>query len=261
MQLDSLQKVTAVVEAKGFSLMPYLFTDEINIDIDAKSDVEKTNDTFIFNVAKNRYLFEAKLGESYVIRSLKPEILSISYSKLESKMVPLNLVSNIEYGPGFDLFGEFVLSTDSITVVGSKESISLIKELQTQPLNLENINADIKATLTVDASEYEGVEVFPKQISVAGKTARFTEGTIEIPVIITEKPEQAQINVFPKSVSVSYYVALSEYNNISPSDFIVECEFPEDLSKVSYLVPKLTKKPEIVKRATIKQKRIDFIIL
>jgi hypothetical protein len=101
----------------------------------------------------------------------------------------------------------------------------------------------------------------PKSVNVKAEIKRFTEGTIEIPITIENKPDNIKINYFPKSVTLSYYVDLDNYNGIATSDFIVECNYADLEENQTYFVPKVLKKPEFVKRISIKQKRIDFIKL
>ena len=60
---------------------------------------------------------------------------------------------------------------------------------------------------------------------------------------------------------VSYYVDLERYDSISSKDFVVECNFKDIKDVQTFFVPKVTKKPDFVKRVHIKQKRIDFIKL
>ena len=258
---DSTHVVKAVVESKGFALLPYLFSNTLDFDFDSKEDMTKVNDVFILDVLKNKYLFEEKLGETYIVRSLKPDTLVFEYSRLASKKVPVTLVSDISYAVGFDLFGDFKFDTDSVRIVGPEELITPIKTLETKVLELNEIKEDINQVVELKTDGLKNIEVFPKAITVQGKVSRFTEGTLEIPVLVTNQPDDMQINIFPKSVTVSFYVDLKNYNAISPSDFIVECEFPTEDSDVSYLVPKLIKMPDVVKRSSIKQNRIDFIII
>lgn len=221
----------------------------------------KTNEAFVFDVTEHKYLFEEKLGESYVVRSLKPDTLVFEYARLASKTVPVTLVSDISYAIGFDVLGDYNFSTDSVRIVGPEELIAPIETIETEVLKLNGVKENIEEAVELDINNLKNIEVFPKSVTVKGEVSRFTEGTLEIPVLVTNQPDDVQINVFPKSVTVSFYVDLQNYKEISPSDFIVECEFPVDDKSVSYLVPKLVKKPDIVKRSSIKQKRIDFIII
>jgi hypothetical protein len=261
LQNDSLNIVKAYVEAKGFTLLPYMFNKSKDITIDAKTDVLQKSNHYIFDVQKHLYLIEDQMGESYKIISLKPDTLKLDYSKLTSKYVPLQLKSKISFAPGFDIKDNIQFSTDSVKVVGAETIIDSIKVITTEQLELIDVSSDINEKIDVDKFQLSGVEVYPKRISINAKIARFTEGTIEVPVTIINKPSNVLINFFPKKVTLSYYVDLESYNSISSSDFIVECNFSEASDNQSYLIPEISNKPDNVKRVNIKQKRIDFIKL
>jgi YbbR domain-containing protein len=173
--------------------------------------------------------------------------------------VDIKLNANIEYAPGYDIRGEFILNLDSIKIVGAKERIDTINNLTTMELNLSNVNNYINENIGFEA--LKDVEVFPKSLNVQADVQRFTEGTIEVPISITNKPEDVTINYFPKAVIISYYVDLERYNTISVNDFIVECSFNQIDEHQTFFVPEITKSPDFIKRMSIKQKRVDFIKL
>ncbi|MHA7844136.1 MAG: YbbR-like domain-containing protein [Winogradskyella sp.] len=256
---DTSNIIEAVVEAKGFALVPYAFDNTKTIVLNAKEDIEVDQNEFVFKVQDNSFLIEEQLGAAYKIRSLKPDILHISYSKRASKVVPIVLKTKISYATGFDIKGNFALSTDSVKVVGSVDKINTITSIVTEELKKSNVNSNIKETISL--IEIEGLEVFPRLVDVKAEVKRFTEGKIEVPLTIVNKPEDVLINYFPKTATLSYYVDLESFNSITSTDFIVECDFSQVNDNQSYFVPKITKMPEIVKRINIKEKRIDFIKL
>ncbi|WP_426430747.1 hypothetical protein ACPX19_14480 [Winogradskyella sp. HB-48] len=256
---DTSNTIDVVVEAKGFALVPYIFKNSKTITLNASEDVIVKQDELIFEVQKNSFLLEEQLGAPYKIRSLKPEVLHVRYSKRASKYVPINLKTNIDYATGFDIKGDFIINVDSVKVVGTIDRIKSINSIITNELKLADVNTDIKETLNL--VEIEEVEVFPKSITVEADVKRFTEGKLEVPLEIINKPENVTINYFPKTVTLSYYVDLESFNSITPSDFTVECDFNQIIDNQTYLVPKVTKMPESIKRINIKQKRIDFIKL
>jgi len=258
---DSLNIIDAYAEAKGFALIPFIFKKYKSITLDAKKDVVSTSGSYIFDVQKNQFLIDDQLGTSYKVLSLKPDSLIISYSKRASKLVPVNLKTDINYALGFDIKDSLTLSTDSIKIVGSNAEVNAITSLSTKQITLNDVNTDIKKSINLDISDYKNIEIFPKSIVVTAEVERFTEGTKEIAIKITNKPSDAVINYFPKTVTVAYYVDLENYKTIKASDFSVECSYTEIKDNQSYLIPKLTKQPKYVKRTSIKQKRIDFIKL
>ncbi|WP_179335546.1 YbbR-like domain-containing protein [Winogradskyella costae] len=258
---DSANYINAYVEAKGFSLMPFIFNNSKTLDINAKSDVTLKSNNFVFDVVKHKYLIESQLGSAYEVISLMPDTLLIAYSKRASKIVPVTFKKTINYAIGYDLKGEFRFNIDSVKVVGPLEEVNKIKAITTEELVLNDIKSDIQHIVRLDVSDYQHVEVFPKTLEVSGNVTRFTEGIIEVPIVITNQPKTIVINYFPKTVTLSYYVDLENYDAIKALDFKVECNYAELEDNQTFLIPKVVKQPSFIKHVNIKQKQIDFIEL
>lgn len=258
---DSTNYIQAYVEAKGFSLMPFIFNNSKKLEINAKSDVTIRTHNFVFDVEKHKYLIESQLGSAYEVISIMPDTLLISYSKRASKSVPVILKKSINYAVGYDLKGEFGFNLDSVKVVGSLEEVDKIDSIITEELVLNDIKSDIQHVVKLDISNYNHIEVFPNTLEVTGNVTRFTEGIIEVPIVITNQPENVILNYFPKVVKLSYYVDLENYDAIKASDFKVECDYAELEDNQTFLKPKVVKKPSFIKHVNIKQKQIDFIEL
>lgn len=261
LQNDSLNTLDAFIEAKGFSFIPFMFRTYKDIVLDVKTDVNFKPGHFVFDTQKNQFLIEGQLGTAYKLLSIKPDTLVLKYSKRASKLVPVILKKTIKYAAGYDVKGDFNLNVDSVKVVGSSLEIDKINSIETKELLLNDLNTNINETVVLDVSGFDTIEIIPKSVSVKANITRFTEGTIEIPVAVNNKPNDIKINYFPKSVTLSYYVDLDNYKSIKTSDFIVECNYAEMEDNQTYFVPKIIQKPEFVKRVSIKQKRIDFIKL
>ena len=261
LQNDSLNRIDAYVEAKGFSFLPFIFNNAKVITVDAKTDVISNSNHFVFDVQRHQFLIEKQLGTSYKVLSIQPDTLALRYSKSASKLVPITLNSRINYALGYDIKADFKLSIDSVKVVGSALEVDKISELNTETLILSDVKTNINEIIKFDVSDFSALEVFPKSVNVKATIRRFTEGTINIPITIINKPDDIKINYFPKSVMLSYYVDLDNYNNVKASDFTVACNYLDLKDGQAYFGPKVVKKPEFIKRINIKQKRIDFIKL
>ena len=92
--------------------------------------------------------------------------------------------------------------------------------------------------------------------------AKFTEGEVEVPIINKNVPQDIEINYFPKSIKVAYYVSLENYSAISTSDFKIECDFKESQQQnSSFFIPRLTIENSLVKSAKMKQDKVEYIII
>jgi len=256
---DSLNYLDAVVQAKGFSLVPFLFKDYKLILIDADKDVSTFQNLYLFDVRRHKFLIERQLSKSYKILSLKPDSLFVTYTKRASKFVPVVLNKDIEFSPGYDIFGTHQLNVDSVKIVGSENKIREVSRVVTEELRLSDVKNTINQSLRIE--KIPDIDIFPKQVSVSAEVMKFTEGTIESPIAIVNKPSELEINYFPKNVTISYYVDLDNFKSVQASDFKVECDFALLEEGQSFFIPKVVKKPDFVKRVVLKQKRIDFIKL
>lgn len=256
---DSLNYLDAVVQAKGFSLVPFLFKDYKLILIDADKDVSTFQNLYLFDVRRHKFLIERQLSKSYKILSLKPDSLFVTYTKRASKFVPVVLNKDIEFSPGYDIFGTHQLNVDSVKIVGSENKIREVSRVVTEELRLSDVKNTINQSLRIE--KIPDIDIFPKQVSVSAEVMKFTEGTIESSIAIVNKPSELEINYFPKNVTISYYVDLDNFKSVQASDFKVECDFALLEEGQSFFIPKVVKKPDFVKRVVLKQKRIDFIKL
>jgi hypothetical protein len=261
LQNDSVSTIDAYIEAKGFALIPFVFKNSTAIVLDAKKDVTKKPNQFIFDVQKHQFIVAEQLGESYNLISVIPDTIILPYSKRASKFVPVNLISDITYAVGYDVKGTISFDMDSVKVVGPDLELSKVNSLSTKKIELKGVNGNINREVPLDLADYAGIEVFPKSINVKAEVTRFTEGIIDIPVTITNKPRDTIINYFPKTVKLLYYVDLENYSAIKASDFVVECDYKRIDNNQTYFIPEIVKSPSFVKRTTLKQKRIDFIKL
>ncbi|WP_299522617.1 hypothetical protein [Winogradskyella sp.] len=259
LQQDSSNVIDVLVEAKGFALVPYIFNKYKTIVLSSKTDMVTKPSHYLFDVQKNRFLIEGQLGSSYNVLSISPDTLILPYSKRASKYIPVDLDANIEYATGFDIKGGFTFSVDSVKIVGAQDKIENVNTISTKELKLSKVNSFIDEDIEIEA--IDDIDVFPKVVNVKADVKRFTEGTIEVPVTITGKPNNITINYFPKTVTISYYVDLDSYSSISTNDFEVECNFNQIDEDQTFFLPKITKSPNFIKRVNIKQKRVDFIKL
>lgn len=88
---------------------------------------------------------------------------------------------------------------------------------------------------------------------------KFTEGEIEVPVLVKNAPKG--INIFPKKVKVIYKVGLKNFNEITPDLFKIECDYLDaENNELNYLTPELKDTPNLATVLRIVPDKIDFLI-
>lgn len=259
--MDESPEIHVEVTTFGFNLLGSYFYDK-TIAIDLLNDAYISHDTYVWIANRALPNIEKQFGKSFNIESVKPDTLKFPFGTLSVKKVPVKLNSNVTYASGYDTLDGLVVTPDSIKVIGSDTEIQNIKHIETSELNLFNIKENIDATVKLNLPEVANtIKLSQNDISVRAEVQKFTEGTLEIPIVINNLPSDTKINYFPKTIKVSYEVSLNDYNSVKPAGFKIECDYLEiEASNKSYFTPIFKKIPANVKRVKMKQDKIEYVI-
>jgi len=255
---DSI-KLNLTLKTHGFRWLSYYFS-KPKIKIDFSKDVNKMEDVFVWNKSE-AYLNNTQFDKQVQILSISPDPITFRYGVNMIKKVPVKIKTNINFTLGYDLTSKVTSVPDSITVIGPDVLVSNIKYLDLEELTLKGVRADLNETVKLKLPNNKSdLKFSTEQVTLKAKVEKFTEGTLKIPVLVINVPTAIKLKYFPKVVSVSYYVSLKNFNNISPKDFKVVCNFNKTNESQSFLIPEIIRKPESVKNAKISQQRIEFIV-
>ena len=260
--LDSTKRVKVMVNAYGFNLLRYSFY-KPTLEIDFKTDVFLKNQIYFWNAQQNAPKIDSKFRNSVDIISIQPDTLRFPYQALAVKKVPVRTDISIEFASGYDMSSKIKVKPDSIKIIGSEKWISEIDYVSTAKLELKQINSNIDRSLDIEMKEaLKHLKLSTETVWIKGHVEKFTEGTFNVPVTIINLPSGTNINFFPKTIPVSYNISLNNYKLVKSTDFRIECDYRNiDNNGKTFLIPKLTKVPEIVKSARLKQKKVEFILM
>lgn len=182
--------------------------------------------------------------------------------QLASKRVPISIDADIKFMPGFDFVDGLKATPDSIDISGPDGVLDTISELKTGRIVMSDINVaiDEKMVLLTPGTSVKIMNDI-EEVRVYGAVDKYTEGLIEVPFQVNNLPDEVVINVFPKMVKLSFKVALSNFNKVSVNSFSITCDYAfSSQNNLTYLIPKLEMKSDLVKNVTITPNRIDFLI-
>jgi YbbR-like protein len=258
---DSNNTLRVTLKTHGFKWLSYYFS-EPKIRLDFSKDLKKTKSGFIWNKSKAFIFTKEKFGDNVELFSISPDTLVFRYDVNLVKKIPVLLNADVNFASGFDLASGYNIKPDSIIVIGPEIIASKINFVQTQTFRLKNVKSDISQTIKLKLPKSEKNLTFSlSEVTIFAKVEKFTEGILKIPVVVTNIPEGMTLNYFPKTVNVTYYTSLNNFNAIKEKDFAVECDYSSLENGQVFLTPKLTKIPKLVKSAKVSQQPIEFIIL
>lgn len=259
---DSNNKLKVTLKTHGFKWLTYYFS-QPKIKLDFSKDLKKTKAGFIWDKSKAFIYSKEKFGDKVELYNISPDTLLFRYDVNLVKKIPVILSEDVDFASGFDLAKGYTIKPDSVVVIGPELIASKINFVQTQTLRLKNVKSDVSQTVKLKLPKSEKNLTFSvSEVKVSAKVDKFTEGILKIPVVVTNVPEGMTVNYFPKTVNVTYYTSLNNFNAITEKDFAVVCDFSiMKANQQDFLTPELTKISKLVKSAKVNQQPIEFIIL
>jgi hypothetical protein len=257
--LDSTHVIDVTVTSKGFDLVKYYFAKPV-LDVDFTL-LEQYKSHYLWTEGDQLSNVINQLDNDFKINNITPDSLSFKYDSNAVKEVPVKLVKDLKFKAGFDIVGEFILEPDSVKLIGPQSIIDTIKYVSTNQLEQDGINSNVSKKININNTYIPNEVTLSKSvIHVNGIVDKFTEGSITVPIILKNAPQDLAIKFYPKEIEVIFYTSLGHYKNITEKDFVVECNYANDANQ-NYLIPKVVKRPKGVKNVRLNTKQIEYIVV
>jgi hypothetical protein len=99
------------------------------------------------------------------------------------------------------------------------------------------------------------------KVNIKGDVEKFTEATLTLLVEIQNLPEGYTISLIPEEVEVLFNIGLSDYNKINQNDFKIVCDYSRTAKDgLTYLIPEVSSKPDMVSEIKIVPNQIEFLL-
>ncbi|MFY0631356.1 MAG: hypothetical protein JXR05_13300 [Flavobacteriaceae bacterium] len=259
LQEEPVKKIDIHIKTTGFKLISAtLFPPKIEINT-SKLNAKTATDYYVL-VSQQKLAIQRQMRTGVEIDHFISDSINFSLGLLKNKKIPVRVNSNLSYDLGYDMDGTLKITPDSIFISGPESVLDTINYVQTSDLVKNEVHEPIDEELAIkDFSAESNVKLDRNKVIVTANVEKYTEGTIELPFRLINLPEGVSINTYPSLVKVTYRVALSNFNKINETSFVLECDYKMSLeNNLTYLVPKLIKKSSLVKNTTIAPTKIDF---
>ena len=261
LQNTPISEIKVALNAPGFSLLKYKVKKHyISFNI---NNLAKKGSTYYLLPNKQLSLINTQLSGGTTVLSLLKDTIFIDLGNNISKKVAVIPKIDIQYKIGYNLIEELQISPDSVLITGAEKYIDSIKEIQTIPLNLEevsqDINLDLELLMPVKSSN---VLCSVNQVQIQARVDKFTEGRFLIPVTVINEPDGVKINPFPKEIEIVYQAGLSDFDQITENSFSIVFDYKqfERDSLRDYLTPDILKQSEFASSIKIIPNQIEFLI-
>lgn len=258
------KKISVELKASGFNLLGFkLSAPEEPLIIDVKN-LERSADDDDFYYETQRSIDHVSRQIKYNVKVVRilPEIINISFKPKSYKKVPVKLKALFGYKPQYQLSGNVVVQPSSIVVSGESSRLDSIKYIETESLNLNNLDHYTEKVVRLKVPENnEFITLSAPAVKVKIPVEKYTEASVEVPVNVMNLPPHTSIKTFPDKIKVTFLVSLSNYQKVSAEMFTITADYEvTKKEKSNKLKLNLTTHPSIARNVRLDTDKVEFIL-
>lgn len=248
------------ITGNGFDLLKYEFSGFIFpyiIDYEKISNHSQSN-RFSFQTNELINDLRRKFPSNVKLQDIFPKTIIFSFSSMVEKEIPVEADIVYRLARQYIVSDDIVISPDYVIAKGPKAIIDTMTVAKTEKYDLKILDEPVKKKLSL--KEVKLVTFSKDKVLLFINVQKFTEATINIPVVMKGLPDTLSVNFVPDKISVKYKVALNHFNEILPEQFKAVANYSSVVnSKDSKIPVYLEHKPKKVFDVSFSPKRISFL--
>lgn len=255
------EQIPIHIKGSGFKLISAkLFSKKIKLNTGNLTNYRGTQYYILLN--QQELDIEKQLSNGLSIDYFVKDSVFFDLGTLATKKVPVFVDADVNFSPGYDFVNGLKSQPDSVFILGPKAVLDTINQISTSEVVAQDVhsNLNVQTQLLLPDDTVKFVENIA-EVNVVAEVDKFTEGVFEVPFIVDNLPDDISLSTFPKTVKVSFKVGLSDFNKINENSFTIRCDYEFSFqNNLTYLIPRLDSKPNLVKQVKIAPGKIDFLI-
>ncbi len=255
-------KLELNVQAHGFTLLRHKLAfsfSPIVLDLSAISQsLESDNNEYRVPSENLIRRIETQVSKEITINGVSPQTFSLVFDSLNTKIVPVSPLVELNFKPQFNLKGIVESKPDSVKITGPAAVLDTLTILHTEEVTFEGLDKSIEQFVNV--VHPGNTEISPEKVEVIVPVEKFTEKKISLPVQLINLPEDVNLKLFPPNIAVTVMVGLSEYEKVSTRDFTATVDFTQALSGENYLEVSVETNKDYIQLMKVVPNSIEYLI-
>jgi len=202
---------------------------------------------------------QLKISEQLV--SISPDTLYFIFEERIEKSVPVKVDMQLDFAQQFRLYESVTYSPQSVMISGPASKISKIDTAYTQLIELSDLKEDQNLRVPLIKNADSKLRFIPDEIEISIQVQEFTEEEINVPLRILNN-HGWEIKLFPETINIAFFIALRDYNKVSPEMFTAVADFSEvDFESDKKVNVQIISSPRFVTVNKVYPDKVEFILL
>lgn len=246
------------ITSTGFKILNYYSTSKKNrfVDVSLKEvhAHQQDNNTYIISSQHIKESIATLIHVNISDISVDENDFFFTLEDMKSKTVPVVFQSNLKLRKQYEIYNEPQLTPKEILVYGPNKVIDSINVIYTKTFTKEDIHTNIKEKIALDFLNGQ-LQSNTKEVEFDINVEKYTEVSLSVPI----EPKD-NIRYFPEKITVSYLVAIRDFQLIDEHSFHVTVD-STDLQSLPQFLKIQVNHPKNVKLVRVEPKQIEYLIV
>ena len=201
---------------------------------------------------------EQQLSSELQIITIEPDTLFFDFADRIHKKVPV--VSRVKPLPAsqYMIKDQILINPDSITISGANPIIDTINQVYTKKVEINDLTQNFQEFVAIQ--RYDNVDYSEEKVKISIMIEKFTEGNLKVPLKVKNVPDSLILRTFPDEISVSYFVALSDYDKVLPQFFDAEVDYNDININNNKVKVRVTNWPDYIRSLRFYPQAVEYLI-
>jgi len=252
------------VKGFGYKLLEYKISNKFLpfvIDVNSITMRMYSRKDYVKFYALTRNLsdkIEQQLSSELQIITIEPDTLFFDFADRIHKKVPV--VSRVKPLPAsqYMIKDQILINPDSITISGANPIIDTINQVYTKKVEINDLTQNFQEFVAIQ--RYDNVDYSDEKVKISITIEKFTEGNLKVPLKVKNVPDSLILRTFPDEISVSYFVALSDYDKVLPQFFDAEVDYNDININNNKVKVRVTNWPDYIRSLRFYPQAVEYLI-
>lgn len=248
--------LTVSVRDRGYRFLIYFFhkTPTLKLKLSDYSD----GNTFKIDQSHLKKALANVLNKHASIVSVLPESISIKFTDLPGKKVPVKTDIIVEPREDYTLFGALIQSQDSVLVFSDAKTLSEINEVYTYHVEETDLTDTLRRKVAI--APINGAAIEPRTIDIMVPIEKLKQQTSTVKIAVRNAPPGVKMLLFPGDVEVSYRSPVSRIKDDAGITTVVDynsVDFNSPSNKVKVIIGEM---PAVYHDVKLSHDSVEYII-
>ena len=243
------------IQQTGFKILSMsLFNSSMDIHF---NQLDSLNNRFIYVTEKHRKQISKSLNLKPRDIQMSMDSLVYKHFRLATKTLKVKPNFKVDFAIGYDSTATFSFEPQFVKVSGNDSILNTIEHIYTKPKDFKKVSDTLQGSIGIQTIDSVSINYFDTEVDYFIPVSKFTEGSFEIPIEVSQTGTNQDIVIFPKTVNVNFKTSLANFERIDESGFKVVAKY---IPSEDFMILELVEQPKWVKNITLDSFKVDYLI-